>query len=537
MRLFSTLKTLTVVSLILTGVSVWAQEYRNQDDCKASFPGETRFASYCNSQATQERYRGEPTVTYRCLDPVAPPAPAPAPGSPAPAPIPCRNSQPVNSYAMTPAAAFNQCVRDQVEKECRQYPTATETGSCDSLYRSYEDASSRAGQQCSKEGLGGMAGCQQQIASCSGMFNLGGPVGDDPTGGLTNVLGALMMTQSGGQGSGCIDQSDNSVEQQKNNIDRQIFEMKRQISKSVGEKAKKKGEVGKKNAEIEKEKIKAQQEADKIKVQNQKDLAQKKAAIDKMILELKAKQFGRLIEINKITRELANAQFKIQQFMIQFADKQVQTKCGSDADAMAQAKRTGVVPKGAPAGTKPVGRKLTKKDQQEIDLAYQTCLQVAALAKKAELKKVQDEQANARDKISTLQASNQQDAEAIEAQKIEFEEAKKIAVQEDKNAEDVKLRTDTALDKSLAEFKAQIDEEIRSIEQENQDRLEQIQALLLQKQNVKPKYSSLPGLFENRSRASGAFQTACCRGSSRAQDARCGAVESGSGDSGVGTNY
>jgi len=431
-----------------------------------------------------------------------------------------------NASGTTQVMDRNAPGRDLCKASCEadrqdQQQSATE---CTSLYQRYTDASSRVGQQCSKEGLGNMGSCSQQIATCAGMFNLGGPVGDDPMGGLTNVLGAMMMGQTGGQGSGCIDQSDNSVESQKNNIDRQIFDMKQQINKSVGEKAKKKGEVSKKNAEIEKEKIKAQQEADKIKVQNQKDLSQKKAAIDKLVLELKAKQFGRLIEINKIGRELANSQFKIQQFMIQFADKQVQTKCSSDADAMAQAKRTGVVPKGAPPGNKPTPRKLTKKDQQEIDLAYQTCLQVAALAKKSELKKIQDEQAAARDKISVLQESNKQDNEAIEAQKIEFEEAKKIAVQEDKNAEDVKLRTDAALDKSLAEFKTQIDEEIRGIEEENRGRLEQIQVLLLQKQNIKPRYSSLPGLFEDRQRASTAFQTRCCQGRASTQDRNCGGV-------------
>lgn len=528
MSFISSLKTLTVVSLILTGVSSWGQssDYRNQEDCKASYSARSRCLE------------GSPAVTRwmtpatRCAEYNPPVA---SPGSQQ---VCMRTENIPGQFSGSVGDAVRRCEEYEREEFCRRYPPASQTQSCDSLYSRYSDASSRAGAQCSKEGLGGMAQCQEQIRQCSGMFDLGGPVGDDPMGGLTNVLGAMMMGQSGGQGSGCIDQSDNSVEQQKNNIDRQIFDMKQQINKSIGEKAKKKGEVAKKNAEIEKEKIKAQQEADKIKVQNQKDLQQKKAAIDKLVLELKAKQFGRLIEINKIGRELANSQFKIQQFMIQFADKQVQTKCSSDADAMAQAKRTGVVPKGAPPGNKPTPRKLTKKDQQEIDLAYQTCLQVAALAKKSELKKIQDEQAAARDKISVLQESNKQDNEAIEAQKIEFEEAKKIAVQEDKNAEDVKLRTDAALDKSLADFKQQIDEEIRGIEQENQGRLEQIQVLLMQKQNVKPKYSSLPGLFEDRGRASSAFQMACCQGSSRngGQDSRCGSVDSGGfgGDSGTG---
>ncbi len=496
MKLFSSLKTLTVVSLILTGVSSW---------------GQTRSSSYSDCL-------GRCATTY---------------------PVVAVGSTPNASGTSTAVLDSNAPGREICRARCDADRSDAQQNQqeCSSLYQRYNDASSRAGAQCSKEGLGNMGSCSQQISQCSGMFNLGGPLGDDPTGGLTNVLGALMMTQSGGQGSGCVDQSDNSVEQQKNSIDRQIFDMKQQINKSVGEKAKKRGEISKKNAEIEKEKIKAQQEADKIKVQNQKDLAQKKAAIDKLVLELKAKQFGRLMEINKTGRELANSQFKIQQFMIQFADKQVQTKCGSDAEAMAQAKRTGAVPKGAPAGTKPASRKLTKKDQQEIDLAYQTCLQVAALSKRAELKKIQDEQATARDKIATLQESNKQDAEAIEAQKIEFEEAKKIAMQEDKNADDIKLRTDTALDKSLAEFKTQIDEEIRGIEQENQGRLEQIQTLLLQKQNVKPKYSSLPGLFEDRQRASTAFQTRCCNQRDRsANDRNCGTVsdDTGYGDSGTG---
>lgn len=490
MKLISYLKTLTVVSLILTSVSTRAQS-SNQ--------------------------------TYvQCLEA-------------------CgriqQNTQVVAGSSATVDTSQRQYEICRARCDANRQDAQQNQTDCSSLYQRYSDATSRAGAQCSKEGLGGIGSCSQQISQCSGMFNLGGPVGDDPMGGLTNVLGAMMMSQSGGPGSGCIDQSDNSVEQQKNSIDRQIYEIKKEINKSIGEKAKKKGEIAKKNAEIEKEKIKAQQEADKIKVQNQKDLGQKKAAIDKLVLELKAKQFGRLMEINKTGRELANSQFKIQQFMIQFADKQVQTKCGSDADAMAQAKRSGVVPKGAPAGTKPVSRKLTKKDQQEIDLAYQTCLQVAALSKRAELKKIQDEQAAARDKIATLQESNKQDNEAIESQKIEFEEAKKIAVQEDKNAEDVKLRTDAALDKSLAEFKTQIDEEIRGIEQENQGRLEQIQVLLLQKQNVKPKYSSLPGLFEDRSRASTAYQTRCCnQRPSSANDRNCSTVseDAGFGDTGTG---
>jgi len=484
MKLISTLKTLTVVSLILTGVSTWAQSAnRTYTNCLAS----------CNTGS------GRPEVI------------------------------PGTSSTWDPSARAYEICKARCDAD-RQDAQQSQT-ECTSLYQRFNDASSRAGAQCSKEGLGNMTSCSQQIASCSGMMSLNG-TGDDPMAGLTNVLGMMMMSQQGGAASGCVDQSDNSVQQQQNNIDNQVYQIRKEISKSVAEKAKKKGEVAKKNAEIEKEKIKAQQEADKIKVQNQKDLGQKKAAIDKLVLELKAKQFGRLMEINKIGRELANSQFKIQQFMIQFADKQVQTKCGSDADSMAQAKRTGAVPKGAPPGMKPSPRKLTKKDQQEIDLAYQTCLQVAALSKKAELKKIQDEQAAARDKISVLQESNKQDNEAIEAQKIEFEEAKKIAVQEDKNAEDVKLRTDAALDKSLAEFKTQIDEEIRGIEEENKERMNQISVLMLQKQNIKPKYSSLPGLFEDRARASQAFQTRCC--GSRSTDPNCGDVRDAVGYGGDG---
>jgi hypothetical protein len=434
---------------------------------------------------------------------------------------------PDTEYDVSEKAAQKLCIQDMLDSICRKYPTATETGSCDSLYKSYMDASSKVAQQCSKEGMSGMSSCTQTISQCSGMANLDGPIGDDPLGGLMNLLGA-----SGGSMQGCVDQSDDSVQSKQNQIDDKVYQIKKEIAQSVAKKAQKNGEVAKKNAEIEKEKIKAQQEADKIKVENQKDISQKKAAIDKMILDLKAKQFGRLIEINKETRNLANAQFKIQQFMIQFADKQVQTKCGSEADKLAQQKRAGVVPAGSPYGTKPVPKKLTKKDQQEIDLSYQTCLQMAALAKKAELKKVQDEQATSRDKISTLQASNQQDSEAIDSQKLEFEEAKKIAAQEDKNADDVHLRTDTNLDKSLADFKQQIADEIKGIETENQARLEQIQTLLLQKQNIKPKYSSLPGLFQDRGQASDAFQTACCeRGMS---DPHCGGVDN-SGFSGFGT--
>ena len=150
------------------------------------------------------------------------------------------------------------------------------------------------------------------------------------------------------------------------------------------------------------------------------------------------------------------------------------------------------------------------------------------------MKKVQDEQAGLRDKIATLQASNQQDAEAIESAKVEFEEAKKIALQEEKNAEDIRLRTDASLDKALAEFKKQIEEELAGIEGENQVRLKQITNLNLQRRNLKPKYSTLPGMFEDRNRASSTFQQACCSGDR--QDSRCGGSELGGDPFGSGLN-
>jgi len=438
-------------------------------------------------------------------------------------------NQQTYEYDVSEAAAQKQCIQDKLDAICRQYPSAGDASSCDSLYQQLSEASSKVNQQCSKEGLSGASTCSSTISQCSGNMNIDGPIGDDPMAGLMNLFGA---GSSGSNLSGCVDGSDDTVENRKNQIDNQIYQIKKEIAQSIGKKSQKNGEVGKKNAEIEKEKIKAQQEADKIHVENQKDLAQKKAAIDKSILELKAKQFQRLIDINKLTRNLANAQFKIQQFNIQFADKQIQSKCGTEADKVADQKRAGVVPPGSPSGTKAVPHKLTKKDQQEIDLTFQTCLQVAALSKKAELKKVQDEQADARDKIATLQASNQQDSEAIDTSKIEFEEAKKTAAQEDKSADDVHLRTDTNLDKSLADFKQQIADEIKGIEAENTERQTKIQKLYLQQQNLKPKYSSLPGMFLDRKNASDAFQTTCCPRNS--QDTRCGSVKS-SGYSDFGT--
>jgi hypothetical protein len=510
MNAFKSLKILTVVSLILTSVSVWAAgNYRNQDDCKASMP-KSSFASQCQSNIA--KWRNPRTVTVCKVDANAPLSSCPN-----------ASDQTVSTgYDVAEGPALLQCEAAMVEDACSKYPTSTETGSCDSLYQSYRDASNQVNAQCSKEGMSGST-CTSTISQCSGMMNLDGPIGDDPMGGLMNLLGA---GGSGGGGAigGCIDNSDDSLQSKQNQIDDKVYQLKKEIAQSVGKKAQKNGEVSKKNSEIEKEKIKAQQEADKIKVENQKDLAQKKAAIDKQILETKAKEFQRLIDINKESRNLANAQFKIQQFMIQYADKQVQVKCGGEADKIAEQKKAGSVPAGSPYGTKPVPKKLTKKDQQEIDLTYQTCLQVAALSKKAELKKVQDEQAASRDKIATLQASNQQDEDSIRSAQTEFDEAKKIAEKENKDADDIHLRTDANLDKSLADFKQQIADEIKGIEAENQERLTQIQNLILQKQNLKPKYSSLPGLFQNRGQAADAFTTQCC--GHGMNDPRCGGTDS-----------
>ena len=211
--------------------------------------------------------------------------------------------------------------------------------------------------------------------------------------------------------------------------------------------------------------------------------------------------------------------------MIQFAQPQIQTKCSGDADKMASDRKAGVPPPGAPYGTKAKPRALTKKDKNEIDLAYQTCLQLSALSKQAELKKVQDDQAKSRDTINQLEVSNQQDMEGIENQKKAFEDAKKDAEKADASAKDIQLRTTARLDASLAKFKTQIEGRKQAVEAQNKTRMKMIQDLLLQEQNVKPKYSTIPATIDARRQAQTDFTTQCCTGTN--DDNRCSQVQQG----------
>jgi chromosome segregation ATPase len=166
----------------------------------------------------------------------------------------------------------------------------------------------------------------------------------------------------------------------------------------------------------------------------------------------------------------------------------------------------------APMRPKKMNIKEAQKIKQDLKLEETTCLQVESLKRTAQLKGLFDKRAGLQAEVDTLTRGNEDEAKSIEIEKKSFEDLKITMEAEEKADAENKFKKLNTVSASLARFKETIDKKKKSLVDRIALREQQIQRLVLSKNEVVVKELDVNSKLQNAGRTRQSFRDRCCSG-------------------------
>jgi hypothetical protein len=417
---------------------------------------------------------------------------------------------------------YKTCLtRLEEETNRRDNDMRAQDSECDGLYDRSLNEMQEAERECGRAGWGGFSACQSRANSCGAALSLDqGGSEDSMTQGIQNLMGMWMMTQgmqNGNMQNGmCTIVDQNATQQKRERIDEQIARLQEQNQDSVTKQAELDDEFSKRQEETEEKIREAEEDVEKKKIERQTKIQEENARIQKAILTSQKKQFDNLQNINKKNIEIANLQFAQQQINIESSDLRMSKTCRDKVLLLQKTLTTEAPPPGSPANTPTKQKKMTIKEaqkiKQDLKLEETTCLQVESLKRTAQLKGLFDKRAGLQAEVDTLTRSNEDEAKSIEIEKKSFEDLKATMEKEEQTDAENKFKKLNTLSASLARFKETIDKKKKSQVDRIALREQQIQRLILSKNEVVVKELDVNSKLQNAGRTRQSFRDRCCSG-------------------------
>lgn len=436
----------------------------------------------------------------------------------------CGNRFNGNPNSISLCDQYVQCLVEKKEEEDRERGLRdAQDGECDSLYDRSLDQMQDAERECGRANWGSFSACQSRAASCGASLALDqGANEDSMTQGVQNLMGAWMMTQGmqngGTQNSMCTIVDQKATQDKRDRIEEQIARLQEQNQDSVTKQADLDDDFSKRQEETEEKIREAEEDVEKKKIERQTKIQEENTRIQKAILTSQKKQFDNLQNINKKNIEIANLQFAQQQINIESSDLRMNKTCRDKVMALQKVLTTEPAPAmGGNARTGiTVAKKMTIKEaqkiKQDLKLEETTCLQVESLKRTAQLKGLFDKRAGLQAEVDTLTRGNEDEAKSIEIEKKSFEELKVTMEAEEKTDAENKFKKLNTLSASLARFKETIDKKKKSQVDRIALREQQIQRLILSKNEVVVKELDVNSKLQNAGRTRQSFRDRCCSG-------------------------
>lgn len=424
--------------------------------------------------------------------------------------------QGASTVSGTPTSDINAAARDFCARKCEA--TRSESGECNSLYDRVLSEAEEAEAECGKAGWGDIAACRSRATMCGNAMSLEQSGEENLSEGINNLMGAWMATQNmqnGSSGSNaCTIEDKKATKQQRDRIEDQISRLQEQNQDSITKQADLDDDFSKRQEETEEKIREAEEDVEKKKIERQTKIQEENTRIQKAVLTSQKKQFDNLQNINKKNIEIANLQFAQQQINIESSDLRMNKTCRDKVLALQKALTTEPPPQGAPAGA-PTKKKQLKSDEarkikQDLKFEETTCLQIESLKRTAQLKGLFDKRAGLQAEVDTLTRGNEDEAKSIEIEKKSFEELKLTMEAEEKTDAENKFKKLNTLSASLARFKETIDKKKKSQADRIALREQQIQRLVLSKNEVVVKELDVNSKLKNASRQRDSFSARCC---------------------------
>ncbi|MBY0554313.1 hypothetical protein K2P97_07275 [bacterium] len=405
------------------------------------------------------------------------------------------------------------CVEDPSTPICSASKEAD--ASCKTLLEKYDEAAAKASEECERANEENHAKCLAKAKRCtSGLdaFAEPGSDGEDSVGSaLVNLIGVYSQTQgaTGANGqsvAGCLIDNSDSERDHEERMDEKITQLRQDISKLRNEDpAEEDQKLNEKRQEVEEKMLEARQEMEKSQNETKTKNQEEAGRLAEKIIKANADKRNRLNNIASLNDKVADKALEVQQTVLLMADALVQKQC-KDSTREYRDKKL--------ADKAKTGAKFSKAESAafsaELVELEGTCLKAQAMEKQKKINAINNEKRAIQREIANLQAKNVDDANSMANDQKQIEALKTIASEKEKKDLENLTTKLTNLNKSVTDMETSVAARKKAFEEKAKAKEDQINKILQDRQNVKPKFAKVSVKVQAGSRAAENFVGKCC---------------------------
>ncbi|AGH94415.1 hypothetical protein [Pseudobdellovibrio exovorus] len=410
-------------------------------------------------------------------------------------------------------SCINTALDQYVNDECSDINS--NSGDCRSLRNAYDTAVNKTIEACSYLNVGSVQQCQQKAAACaSGSTNVTNTFqNENSIGNLMVSVMQMRMAASGNQAadaSSCLSlEDDEKAAREKDRIDEKISRLRREITEDKEKAGKADNDLNKKRREVEEKMAKLEEEANKAKVQRQTRTQEQANNLQKKILDAEKKRRQNSNTIAEKQIQIADLSFGHQEINLQFDPSRVQTACDERINKLKTEKMT-TTDKNGNKTTRTLTNAQAAQMKKYLQEEQSNCIKEKALEQQAKVKGLVNAKRKLEMEIDELNASNADEAKAIESETKNLQALQGIADGEEAKELEIKLSKLNSLNLSVTDMEQYVVSQKETIDERIKNRENEINELTLQKNNVRARYSRVSSTVEGSAIAARNFVGQCC---------------------------
>ncbi len=421
-------------------------------------------------------------------------------------------------------AGVVQCLQEKKEDDDTAKTDKDKAdGKCDSLLGKYYEASSKMKEECSRLNVNDAAACRNTANNCKkGLDSFGSGDGESTSMAFVNILGAYgqmeAMKAGGSPGAlgGCVIENDDKAATEEERIDDKITRLREEIADLKDKATEADNKFNEKKQDVEKEMLAIEKEADKDKFSRQTKNQEEAGRMQRAIMASEKKRKDNLVRMSDLQVLIADLTFEHQTININLSDKGVTKVCKKKRDDALAAMLAGAVDPKTGKTSKP---KFTQKEsgqiKKDVKFLETQCLQAAALEKQKLVKTLINKKRKMQSDVENLEVANADETKAIENEIKQMQELKKIGTEEEKKAIEAKLKDLNSLNKTVTDLETITMNKKRTYAEKAKAKEDQINKLILDKQNVKARFAKVSSVAEVGGEAAARYMQECCTNSSK----------------------
>lgn len=433
-----------------------------------------------------------------------------------------------------------ECLQSKKEDDDKLKADAKESAEeCKSLLSAYDKDMEDTDVECKRMKLDDTTECLEKANSCGKGLDSFSENDESATASIVNMIGIYGQMQANAAGApssgntnlpGCVIENSDKEKDKESTVDDKITRIREEISDLKAKATEADKDFNDKKNEVENQINDAQKDLDKAKfekqTQNQKDAAQ----IQKAMLASDKKRKDNLVKMADIQVAMGDLNFQVQQINLDLSSDTVTARCRGETVKNLNAKTAGSVdPKTGKVTNPKYTLQQSAQIKKDLQIAEANCFQQTALAKQKVIKGIANDKRSKQVQIDQMLSENADEATAFDNDKKQMDSLKAISDQEEQKMMDNSFKKMNTLNQSVIDMQQHVVDKKKTYDEKIQAKNDQINKLLIERQNVTAKFTKVSSTVSKSKRAASNYINQCCSDKNKL-DKGCKRVQSSETD-------